>query len=307
MSILKKAISCFFMITLILFVPVNAYSMDTKYVNNTEIWWYDNDDIVHMPPQNLGKYEGVYSYYIDSDNNCFYLYISYYESDLKDKNNDIKMEFQISNSVNNYYFIVNENGMMNPDKSTKSAFNIALNFKEATKQGQDLYLGLEFCNKNDKILDNSISFSVIVNGKSYTLNEGLVLPFYKEKDTTKIGGKEKTTASKTNKKDSKTTTQRSTKNTTEKTTKFKYVASATGSGKYTADTDSPSEEYEYDEAENDVQILTEESVNSKEIFPLRSKVLIAVSAVILATGIGIAAYNLNKMRNAKKQEKSENE
>ena len=174
------------------------------------------------------------------------------------------------------------------------------------KKGQDLYLGIEFCNKNDKILDNSISFSVIVNGQSYTLNEGLMLPFYKE-DTAKVSGKEKTTASKTVKNSSKTTTQRSTKNTAEKTTKFKYVASATGSGKYTADDDSSNEAYEYDEAESDVQILTEEAVDSEETLSLRSKILIAVSAVILATGIGIAAYNLYKMRNAKKQETAEDE
>ena len=306
MSILNKVISCLFVTILIFFTPISAYSMDTKFVNSAEIWWYDNDSIVHMPPQDFGKYEGVYSYYIDRDNSCFYLYISYYESDLKDKNNDIKMEFQIANDINNYYFIVNENGMINPDKSTKSAFDIALNFQEATKQGQDLYLGIEFCNKNDKILDNSISFSVIVNGQSYTLNEGLMLPFYKE-DTAKVSGKEKTTASKTVKNSSKTTTQRSTKNTAEKTTKFKYVASATGSGKYTADDDSSNEAYEYDEAESDVQILTEEAVDSEETLSLRSKILIAVSAVILATGIGIAAYNLYKMRNAKKQETAEDE
>ena len=307
MSILKKVISCFFIITLILFVPVNAYSMDTKFVNNAEIWWDDNAGIVHMPPQNLGKYEGVYSYYIDGDNSCFYLYISYYESDLKDKNNDIKMEFQITNDINNYYFIVNENGMINPDKSTKSAFDIALNFQEATKQGQDLYLGIEFRNKNDKILDNSISFSVIVNGQSYTLNEELILPFYTENNITKVSGNEKTTASKTVKNNSKTTTQRSTKNTTEKTTKFKYVASATGSGKYTADDDYSDEEYEYDEVENDIQILTEKAVDSEETLSLRSKIMIAVSAVILATGMALLAYSIHKVRNAKKQENTENE
>ena len=314
MKSIRIAILSILMIAYMAFVPMYAYAMDMVYVNNPEIW-YSDSRIISMPEQNLENYSGIYSYYADVDNACFYLHISYSEKNLKEENNDIKVEIQISNNINSYVFKVDENGIVETDSEIRKSFDTACNFGEATRQGQEIYLGIEFKNKADKTVDNMISFSVVVNGKAHNLTNGILLPLYKE-ETTKEKRNEKTTAVKETKNKTKNTTvqNKTSKATTEKTTKFKYIASpkSNRTEKYKADeVDEVYEIYSADDMDdiddiiemedNNVEILTEEESDDSTLSS-KSKILIAVAVATIIIGIVIMIYCCCKTQKAKKNE-----
>ena len=92
----RKWILCILSMMFLLLTPIQAFSMDTAFINKPEIW-YERQNIVHFPEQTLGKYKGSYGYYIDAENHCFYLHISYVEMTLTDSDNEIKLQFQIAN------------------------------------------------------------------------------------------------------------------------------------------------------------------------------------------------------------------
>ncbi|MDE6110822.1 MAG: hypothetical protein K2F65_02775 [Eubacterium sp.] len=212
--------------------------------------------------------------------------------------------------MNKYAFIIDENGIIDADSELKQSFDTVCNFGEATKQGQEIYLGIELKNKADKTVDNTISFSVVVNGKTYNLANGILLPLYKE-ETTKVKANNKTTAVKETKKNNNTTNKSSTsKSSTEKTTKFKYVAPVTqkGGNKYTAEDYTYDNEYENAETSSESpQILTEKNVNTRSTLSRTSKILIAVAVIFIAIGIGVIIYNSTKTQKAKKNEQTDEE
>ena len=304
-----KCTAYFLLLNLLLFTPIHAFAMDTAFIDRAEVW-YEREDVVHTPEKSLNKYSGTYSYYIDAENHCFYLHISYIEKSLTDGNNEIKVQFEIQNTNESYGFYVNQNGFISPDDKTKKAFDLACNFGEDTKQGQEIFLGLEFKNKADKTVDNKISFSILVNSTPYSIAENLLLPFQIEETT-----KEKTT-----KKQSKTTNRSKTsKSSTEKTTKFKYIATpkSTTTRKHKASDDtynnSDSAEYVADEQEEDFSddsvedtiddsegIITEEE--NQGTLSTQSKLLIAGSVGSFATAAAVLGYNSYKNKKIKKDD-----
>ncbi|MDE6413271.1 MAG: hypothetical protein K2K42_05205 [Eubacterium sp.] len=267
--------------------------MDTAFINKTEIW-YERQDIVHTPEKSLDKYNGTYSYCIDAENHCFYLHISYIEKSLTDGDNDIKVQFEIENVNESYDFYINKNGFISPDDKIKKAFNLEYNFSEDTKQGQEIYLGLEFKNKDNKTVDNTISFSIIVNSTPYDLADNLTLPFYIEKATTG-----KTTKEKTTKKQSNITKRSNSKSSAEKTTKFKYIPTpkqhSAGNKTVHADkNDNNSDNYADDEQANDfdedtVEIIAEEE--NQEMLSTQSKIMIGIAIVSVVIGAAVLVYN----------------
>lgn len=156
-----KLTACFVLIIILLLTPITAFSMDTAFINKTEIW-YERQDIVNTPEKSLDKYNGNYSYCIDKENHCFYLHISYTEKSLTDGDNDIKVQFEIENMNESYDFYINKNGFVSPDDKIKKAFNLEYNFGEDTKQGQEIYLGLEFKKKTTKLLIIQSHFQLLL-------------------------------------------------------------------------------------------------------------------------------------------------
>lgn len=305
MRILKKAAACFLMIILLLLTPVNAFAIDTVFINNPEIW-YEKSGIYHASEQKFEDFSGVFSYYTDVENNCFYLHISYNEKGLNDEENDVKVEFHISNDTNAYTFTFDENGITQPDNEIKKAFDAVCNFGNATAQGQELYLGIEFRNKADKQADNTLSFSVSVNGKSYKLTDGIVLPFYAE-ESSKAKENVKTSAAKEAKTSRKSAEKSSSpKATTEKATKFRYVPSQNPNSREEYDiNDTVLSEGNFAETkDNGVEILAEEEKKPK--LSAGSKILIAVAVLSILTGVAlIACYSLKAKKD--KSEKPDEE
>ncbi len=288
MRLSNKAGICFSVIILLLFTPINAFAMDTAFVSNPEIW-YEKSGVCYVSEQKLENYSGMFSYYTDIENNCFYLHISYNETSLNDDKNDIKVEFCVSNDINKYTLTFDESGMIEAGSEIKKSFETICNFGEATAQGQEIYLGIEFKNKADKAIDNDVSFSVMVNGKAYKLTDCITLPFCKEETTEVINNEKASSATKT-KKDSNTNTVSShSKSTTEKTTKFRYIAppKTDNTGKYTAE-EYASVEDTAKTAENQAEIITE--AKEKSGIPYSSKILIAVAVFSILIGIAMIAY-----------------
>ena len=301
--VLNKAIICFIIIVLLLLSPMYVFAMDTAFVSNPEIW-YEKNGICHGSEQKLENYSGMFSYYTDVENNCFYLHISYNEKSLNDEGNDIKVEFCILNDINTYSFTFDEAGIIEADSEIKKSFDAICNFGQATAQGQEIYLGIEFRNKADKAVDNTVSFSVAVNGKAYKLADGITLPFCKE-EATKTESKERTSSAKETKKNSNINTEsRSSKASTEKTTKFRYIApqKPNNSEEYTA------EEYTFTEdnietPKNNAEIITEEQ--DKSSISSSSKILIAAAVFSILIGTAMIVYYSLKAKKDKSEKQDE--
>lgn len=209
-------------------LPLCAFAMDEGYLRGSEKWNVNNKAVfVPMEPEHLGGdlEGGYYQYYTDLSDNCFYLHISYSESSLKDNGgNSIHLDFTIKNSSNEYQFSVdNETGV-----EALNAFDVRAKFDDIWISGQEIYVGIEFLNKEDKKLNNYLSFSLTVNKTLYEIcDEDIKLAYgdYAESlNPTKLTTPDTTTAPpSTTKKDNtgETTTK------TESTTKFKYTYTTT--------------------------------------------------------------------------------
>ena len=218
-------------------LPLCAFAMDEGYIGES-IKWQSNSEAVYvsLDAERLGESlnDGYYQYYTDISNNCFYLHISYTESSLNDKgDNDIHLEFNIENK---YCFSV----YADTNGKTLDNFNIRTHFSEIMGEGQEIYVGIEFLNKEDKKLNQYLTFSLFVNGNKYQICDELIKLAYGDyaesltttKPTaTKNPATEKTTAKESTAK--QTTTQKETATKKETTTKFKYTYTPT-TQQYTA-------------------------------------------------------------------------
>ena len=214
-------------------LPLCAFAMDEGYIGDL-IKWQNNSDEVHtvfLYPEHFSgqpKEGGYYQYYTDIPNNCFYLHISYTESSLNDNgDNDIHLEFDIENKCR-FPVYADTNG------KTLDNFNIRTHFSEIMGEGQEIYVGIEFLNKEDKKLNQYLNFSLFVNGNKYQIcDENIKLAYgdYAESLTTtkptatKNPATEKTTAKESTTKQA--TTQKETTTKRETTTKFKYTYTPT--------------------------------------------------------------------------------
>ena len=166
-----KAIRFLSVLLLLCFFPICVFAMDSGFVYNSARWQF-NKDVVHrlLDINSQGdNLNGVCSYYSDVPNSCFYLHLSYNESSMTDSGNVIYLRFNINNSRHSYQFNVDKNGLLNSDKTTAAAFDIIPNFYTASQYGQEIYLGLDFLNKEDTKLNTSIEITLNVNGKAYKL------------------------------------------------------------------------------------------------------------------------------------------
>lgn len=292
---MKKLICFTASLLLFVLIPFRVFAINADMITKTEAWYYSDIEFVNKPVD-LNDFSGMYSYYPDIDDKCFYLHISYYADTLKNENNNIKVYFDISNQTNSYKLIVNENGF---DEAYKSDFNVLSNFSAASKQGQDIYIAIEFKDKYDKKADNYIDFYVEVNGEMYKISETVMLPFYVEETTTEKTTKatEKTTGKSTEKKAQKAESETKYKKMpSETTTKFKYVPSP-GSNSLSNYSEVENDYYE-DELDEEI---TEEAPENAVVYTPKtfeehlspaSKALIAVSAVIFISGAAILGYCL---------------
>lgn len=200
-------------------LPICVFAMDEGYLDNNNLSkWLSNSEVVHMPEQNIGSYNGVYSYYCDLANNCFYLQISYEEDSLDDSgDNDICLNFNIKNSSRTYQFSIDENGFINSSEYSNS-LDVRTDFGDIWLSGQVISVGIEF-KKNDKKLNNYLSFSLTVNGHTYYLCDNRIKLAYGDYADSQTTTKQTTTKPSTTKESTTKTTTTKPSTTKEATTK----------------------------------------------------------------------------------------
>lgn len=285
-------------------MPLYSFAMQADFVDEPKTWYSSDNNFVNHPQQSIGTYTGIYSYYSDIENHCFYLRISYTEASVNAFTNDVYVNFNIENSNRKYQFYVDNNGFFNADSGVKSAFDVAVNFGNPTEQGQEIYIGLEFRNKNDKKCNNVISFSISVNGQSYDICNGIELN-YQPEETTGVSKKE--------------SASRTSAATTQSETKFKYTGdlNTTRAEKYSYSYES-TEKFVYEEAidsyDNQPESYEEQTqsndaefrVKPESEFSLTSKVMFAVSGLCIMLGSAVIACGIViRKRIGKKEQENE--
>lgn len=299
----------------ILFVPFNAFAVNTDLVQD-EIYWIDNGNIINYTKDSY--FQGFTKYISDEDNKCFYLFSRFTDYRIDTLSNEnITLSFTVKNDVNTYMFEVDKDGVTNnSSRNATDSVNVYYNFDEASckKQGGGIFVALEFKNPTDKILKNTISceYSCGLNC-TYDLFDYIVLDMY-EPQATKAS-QQKTTKAST----SKATTQRTdnSQEVKEKTTKFsgtgtyggnastgivtKFYANTVKSAQESSDiSDVPDAE-----GESSVQDFQNDTFNGKSTgLSTQAKVLVAVFAVLLAAGgacVAIGAANSKKADKEKEE------
>lgn len=249
-------------------LPLCAFAaMDEGYIKDSTKWQFNNE-VVLGSEQRIGSYRGIYNYYSDVANNCFYLQLSYEEDSLVNDDTYICLQFNIKNDDCEYQLLIDESGFINAADYAPKTFDVRVDFGEIWLNGQVIYVGIEFLNKNDKKLNNYLNFSLLVNESVYELcDENIKLAYgdytesqnpakpteAKPSTTKESATKEPTTKKETTtkfkytyttttqpaEKEPNNTAEKTTKPKTETTTKFKY-SGATGfssSGEYIAGAD----------------------------------------------------------------------
>lgn len=204
---------------LLIFYPIYAFSAVPDFINNPEAW-FETDGIITQEISDYSNISGFYSYYTDIDKHSIFIHISYAETHLKNEDNEIKINFSVSNTQNRYSFTVAQNGITDSTAEAKAAFSVSQNFGRATEQGHEIYIGIEFKNKQDIKCSNSLQFSVDVNGHCYDINRIIELPYKEFSESTKESStKSDVPSTKEKNENGKSTSQKET------TTKFRYVPS----------------------------------------------------------------------------------
>lgn len=260
-----KALRFLFILLLICSLPMCAFAMDEGYLSDSTKW-QSNNEVVYTPEQNIGSYKGIYNYYSDVANNCFYLQLSYGEGSLENSGNEIYLQFNIKNDAHEYQLRIDESGFINSGDYAPKTFNVEQNFGEASEQGQVIYIGIEFLNKDDKKLNNYLSFSLVVKNHTYDLcDKDIKLAYgdYAESQTTTKPTTTKPSTSKPSTTNESTTKESTAKETTTKqtttkketTTKFKYT--------YTTTTTQPTEKTSNTATEKTAKPKTETTTKFK--------------------------------------------
>lgn len=276
---------------IVLFFPVNAYSLDLDYVENPSVW-LENTEIITVPTE-YENYYGQYRYFIDKFDKCVYLHIAYSESSLNRKNNKIEVGVDISNSEHHYLFDFNENGIVSGEENVKNIIDLKSEFSVASEYGQDIYFGIEFLNKYDKQQNNDIKISITVNGNYYYICKGLNAEF--EEEITSVQNSEQVTKAEKTTKSEKTTAQKqknTTSNATEKTTKYKYTQKVSTTKGYEYNY---GEENAYSNASSQdeiAEVFTPDGViiTENESMPklsLTAKILISTAVLIVILGAAL--------------------
>lgn len=235
-----KALRFLAVLLLVVSIPIHVLALDISFDGNDD-WFQSKPDkeiiLLELDSPN-GKLEGTCTYYVDSENKCFYLHLSYNESSIDDGDNTANLHFEISNDNNSYKFIVYENS----DESIDKDFKLFKNFGEFQKGGQKIYIGIDFSKSEYKKTNNTLDITLSVNEKAtyYNILKNIPLDFGSDKysvtsavtatkptTTKQTAAKEDTTKPTSKEETSTVSTATTEKATKETTTKFKYTVGVT--------------------------------------------------------------------------------
>lgn len=208
--------------TLTLFITLStcttAFAINNDYVGENFVWHNSN-----VSTTNFNYPKGYYQHFYEENDNSFYFHISY---SLNDFSNDDKIEISIyiNNSINSYSILFNKNNISCSGGDLNKSFKISYYFSPIVGNGQDIYFGISFLNKNDIKLNNNISVSLKVNNNIYKIANNIDLKFNSEENTTNNFTSSNNSNS-NNSNNSSTNTQSKENQNNNKPTKFHYNSS----------------------------------------------------------------------------------
>lgn len=265
---MKRLISFIIAVMMLVIIPIKAYALHSFIVTEPEIWDYEEFGFTDGPEIESNEFIAYYRYLPDVYNNCFYLRIIYNALELQDGENDIKVHFNITNNNATHELIISEDGFSG---AYESDFEVLSNFGAASSEGQYIYIGVEFKNKNNKNTDNYLDFSVEVNGTIYPISQSLLFSLNEEATTQATTYRE-------------LQTENPTKNKSQKPSK-------NNSSKAESDTDVKNADEQNISTEN----RSPDDVSEEKLTPA-VKSLIAVSVIVVISCIAVLVYFLIRQK-----------
>lgn len=148
-----------FMALLVFSVAFPAYALDRNYVISEYNGWIDVEQRIDFDKQNAG-FDGFLKRIADEENGCFYLYFSFYDTELDGYDDDnTVISFDVCNDVNSYHFSVNRNGFVNTGDKEQKNIRLIYNFDNCSgsRCGGEILVGFELLNDVDRNLYNHVS------------------------------------------------------------------------------------------------------------------------------------------------------
>ncbi len=146
---------------LLIFLPAfPAYGLDSNYVISEYNGWIDIDERLDFEKKNAG-FDGFLKRRVDEENGCFYMYFSFYDTELAGYDDDnTVISFDVRNDMNSYCFSVNKNGFVNTGADEQENIKLAYNFDNCSNSrcGGEILIGFELMNNTDRKQYNHISF-----------------------------------------------------------------------------------------------------------------------------------------------------
>lgn len=139
-----------------------AFAFDDEYISNAGKW-YKTGTVISIENKIV---TGQLHYIFDKKSGCAYFYFSYSNCDGVYNDDDVELEFRITNSKNNYSFNVSKSGVRNEDIS--KSFYVDYDFDNINSDlgNGRLFAGFEFKNKTDKSLLNHITCTFKAGNKA---------------------------------------------------------------------------------------------------------------------------------------------
>ncbi|MGN0523244.1 MAG: hypothetical protein ACI4IG_03120 [Eubacterium sp.] len=145
-----------------------CYAVDLDYLDESK--WYHNDKVttktVSIKSIN-NRFEGIYRYFYDKDDNCFYLMVLANEDSIDNSHKDISIEYSVINNYESYRFTVDSNGVVEEEYGNQFIATTSFYTNAEDKTGR--YISALDINNGYEI--NYLTVKIFFNGHSYLLIE----------------------------------------------------------------------------------------------------------------------------------------
>lgn len=291
---LSKLLVAFLLSLLFICMPFNAYSADLNYLDDSA--WLNCERATAMSisgKSGSSKMDGVFKYFYDRNDGCFYSYFDFTESRLESVYEDVRVHFDVKNDSSSYSFAVDMDGICDCGDTEEKLFNTYQNFNYA----DNFELAMSIVEFNCKPDVYNIKIKLYIGGRNYKILDDIVI------DTTKpTTTKPPTTKKPITSKAHKTTSakQKTAKSTTYRLTKYKGSGANGSAKKYSANGQT--------EGKNDVIVDNLYSANGYNdgLSVVPKTKMSTTSKVMLGFGIGIGVIALGMILYAVAMPKKEN-
>ena len=284
---------------LLIFMPAfPSYALDSNYVISEYNGWIDVDERIDYEKQNDG-FDGFLKRIADSESGCFYMYFSFYDTELEGYDDDnIVISFDVRNNVNNYHFSVSRNGFVNTGDDEQKNIRLVYNFDNCSgsRCGGEIFIAFELINNIDRTQRNHISCEY-AGGSSKTSVLFYDFPLDMYIETTAEDSSVNHTASKSSVTERKTTSDKSSnseskRDVKEKSTKYAPTGTLSKGGKNQTSKYIAGEVYSSEMSDTDnsdeQQSLSSNTESPVGIYKMSKVAVITLSAagVMIVSGLG---------------------